>query len=47
MDDEVRLIRAAQITVRAICERFPPGQEREKWLRWLQATLEKHGRPDQ
>src|SRR5262252_7452113 len=34
--DEKAIRRAALITVRrAICERFPPGRERQAWLRWL------------
>jgi len=34
--DEKAMRRAALITVRrAICERFPPGQERDSWLAWL------------
>src|SRR6516164_3202144 len=31
--EKLALIRAAEITVRrAICERYPPGREREAWL---------------
>jgi hypothetical protein len=34
--NERALIRAARITLRqAILERFPPGDERTAWLRWL------------
>jgi hypothetical protein len=36
MDDQA-LRRAAQITLRAIVERFPPGRELRAWLRWLRA----------
>jgi hypothetical protein len=33
--DEKAITRAALITVRrAILERFPPGPERTRWLRW-------------
>jgi hypothetical protein len=35
--DEKAIRRAALVTVRrAILERFPPGPERETWLRWAE-----------
>ena len=44
MDDKA-IRQAALITLRcAICERFPPGQERRAWLTW-DAIVRKRGRP--
>jgi len=38
--DQGTLIRAAQITLRrAICERFPPGSQRQAWLAWAERPL--------
>jgi len=35
--DAKAIRRAALITLRrAICERFPPGRERDAWLAWVQ-----------
>jgi len=34
--DEQAIRRAAYITLhRAICERIPPGRQRQAWVRWL------------
>ena len=41
--EKLALIRAAEITVRrAICERYPPGREREAWLGWLESIQAEH-----
>lgn len=38
--DAKAIRRAALITLRrAICERFPPGKEQTKWLRWIAAVV--------
>jgi len=42
--DEKAIRRAALVTVRrAILERFPPGRERDAWLRWVERLAEKGG----
>ena len=39
--DEKAVRRAAFVTVRrAICERFPPGRERAKWLAWANLAVD-------
>jgi DNA invertase Pin-like site-specific DNA recombinase len=39
MEHRVHFIVAALITLRrAICERFPPGRERDAWLKWVNAV---------